>query len=121
MRKILMEALKVRGSQTALANALGVGTSTVQHWAKGQTVPEAHRWGAIEKALGLAPMTLAKAAGVTLPADPDRYAALEAEVRRQGDELRLLRALVEQALVPPEAATPPAPERSQLTSKRGRR
>lgn len=124
MQKILREALSTRGAQARLVVALGLPKSTVNNWATGKNTPEPSRWGAIEEALGLAPMTLANAAGVTLPADPDRYAALEAEVRRQGDELRQLRATlheVERAVGQLIGVAPPAPRRSRPPALRGQK
>lgn len=67
LQKILSEALKVRGTQTRLAGALDVPVTTVNNWARGKNVPEAHRWSAIEDALGLESGTIAAALGVTQP------------------------------------------------------
>ena len=97
MKEILHEALSIRGSQARLVTALGVPKSTVSNWARGLNAPEPYRWAAIEEALGMEPGTLAAAAGVVMqPADgTDRWSVMEELIRRQGDEIRQLREVVE--------------------------
>jgi transcriptional regulator with XRE-family HTH domain len=119
MKEILIGALKMRGKQQRLVEALGVPKSTVSNWARGLNAPEPQRWSAIEEALDLEPGSLARAAGVVMqPADAlDRWAEMEATIRRQGDEIRQLREAVEQLLRPRPDAAPPVRGRSQPAAR----
>lgn len=52
VRDLISQAVKAggNGSQTRLAEAVGVRVQTVNKWVMGQTTPEYHRLGAIEEA-----------------------------------------------------------------------
>jgi DNA-binding transcriptional regulator YdaS (Cro superfamily) len=119
MKEILQKALSARGAQARLVEVLDVPTSTVSNWARGLNAPEPYRWTAIEEALKIEAGTLARAAGVVMqPADAlDRWAEMESTIRRQGDEIRRLREVVERLVDPPPDAVEPAPARSRRAAK----
>lgn len=88
-----------RGSQSALADALGVRAQTVSKWVSGDVTPEPGRWPAIEAALDLDEGSLRAAhlAAITPhPADAGARIPLEVQVALQtlGAELVQLRAEV---------------------------
>lgn len=53
-----------RGSQTELANALGVAVGTVNKWYRGHNSPELHRWRDIERHFGWPPGQIASLTGL---------------------------------------------------------
>lgn len=77
-----------RGSQTRLAEAIGVTVQTVNKWAKEQTTPEPSRWPAIEAYFGWPTGTLELCAGMGIT-EADEYV-------RRGQALGWEHASVEQ-------------------------
>jgi len=55
MKQILVKSFSgaPRGSQSRIADALGVRVQTVNKWSKGHNVPEPQHWRELERLLGL--------------------------------------------------------------------
>ena len=83
MSDAIREAREAKGlSKSKLARRLGVSTTTIQQWEKGETAPKRRRWPAITKELGLSLRDLAlngtkEAFGTEEPSMP--YAATRGE------------------------------------------
>lgn len=71
-------ASRGRGSQTRLAEAVGVTVQTVNKWKARQTCPKPDRWPSIESHFGIEPGSLRRASGLPIiPAtSPDVYERL---------------------------------------------
>lgn len=61
LTKLIADAVteRGRGTQTRLAEAVGVEVQTVNKWVHGQTHPTPDRWAAIERFFGMEPGAIA--------------------------------------------------------------
>jgi DNA-binding transcriptional regulator YdaS (Cro superfamily) len=116
MKQLLKDSFATAptGSQSRIADALGVRATTVNKWANGGAVPPSQRWPMLEELLGLEPGSLAKAR--VRPPDDDKLDAILAAVVDIGQRLteveQYLRIGLPPLSIPTEqskTASPPAP------------
>lgn len=83
VNNVIRQHTAARGEKTALAKALGVTAQTVTKWVQDETTPDPERWPAIERALGLAPATLSRAAGFAVTQSPRAFPDMRQVIRDQ--------------------------------------
>lgn len=117
MKNLLVDALASapRGTQTRIADEMGIRPQTVNKWRKGYNLPEPDRWTQLEHLLGLDDGAISRAAGITQPPDDAQSTEeLRAELRRLDGEMRSLRAELDElraaAVRPPRASSTPRAE-----------
>lgn len=108
------------GTQTALAEEVGVKVQTVNKWLKGEIQPKSFRWSRIEDACGWNRGTIATAKGFTPPHPDVDIAALAAEVQRQGAAISRIEALLDEQDGPRSAPKPTHSREAVPTARRGK-